>query len=218
MKDFMSHSMRVASCPHLATCRSELRLAGKEVQMPLPMPSPDYIGPNYRGLVIIGSNPGLAHTAAQSMNDRKMFALQEQIALGSGEAFRELMRFLPTSMLGWKQVVDRKSREYLGFDISEVAYVNLVKCATNPGGSDAQKLFTGTNIVKRCWKNHTGPLLELLRPTHIAALWKPVIKVLGKQGYLFPKGVQVGFHSGRRSASLEERYATVRDVFQDFSR
>lgn len=207
-------AQRVAACPHLTTCRSELSAAGKE--MPLPLPSPDFVGSRYRGLVIVAGNPGIAHAGVQHHNDAIMFDLQQRVGAGDQDAFEQLMVFLPESMLHWPQVVNAAGRERMGYDIEEIAYVELVKCATRPLGSDLRGLLRGTDILSRCWETHTRAMLALLQPTHIVALWKPIIPTLEHLGYQFSAQSRIGYHSGARSFTLEQRYAHAKPVFDHF--
>lgn len=210
----------VAACPHTAACGSEFY--GKYEKNRLgdrrhfaPVPSPDFIGSRYSGLVIVGGNPGLAHQPVHRANDRRMFELQQRIATGDQVAFDELLAFMPRSMAHWPQLVDSDGRRRLQYDIEEVAYVDIVKCGTAPGKGDTHSLFNGTGILNRCWELHTRRLLEQLRPTHVLALWKPIIGVLERLGYPLHDKV-VGYYSGARHLTKDARYATARGVVDRF--
>lgn len=144
-----------------------------------------------------------------------MFRLQQRIAEGDETAFAELCSFLPISMATWRQMVDIESRKRLNFDIQDIAYINLVKCGTRPGGGSPQSLFRGTGILGRCWEMHTRALLEILKPTHVVALWKPIVAVI--EGLGFPlKTVVHGYHSGARNLAIAERYAAAAPVFDEY--
>jgi hypothetical protein len=204
-------AVKVAACPHIGTCRQESGI------MPRELPSPDFIGSRYRGLVIIGGNPGVAHKPAHFVNDDLMFDYQRRIAQGERVAFEKLMAFLPESMRRWPQMVNDTGRRLMDYDIEEVAYVDIVKCATKPGSSDLRRLFRhAPDVIGRCWTHHTKPLLELLKPTHIVALWKPIVPTLQSLGYIFPKGVPIGHYNGCHSWSLDRRYAGAKAVFDAF--
>jgi hypothetical protein len=144
-----------------------------------------------------------------------MFELQRRIAMGDQAAFDELLAFMPTSMAHWPQVVDGDGRLRLQYDIEEVAYIDIVKCGTAPGRGDTDSLFKNTGILGRCWEQHTRRLLELLRPSHILALWKPISGVLERLGYPLDDKV-VGYHSGARHLTKDARYATARGVVDRF--
>jgi hypothetical protein len=214
MTDFFPFAQRIANCPHRACCRRECGI------MPNDRPSPDYVGPRYRGLVVIGANPGIASTDSQRVNDARTFELQTKIAEGNRDAFSELLRFLPMSMMGWKQVVDRGGRDYLGYDIEEIAYINIVKCATSKPLSDVFKLFTegASDIPRRCWETHTQPILEALRPRFVVALWLPVIDSLKALGYQFAGVRQAGSYNGQRNLPKAKKYQGAKRVFDSFSR
>ncbi|MCH8685874.1 hypothetical protein [Pedomonas mirosovicensis] len=208
---------RVAACPHSNGCRAEFygKARSGEQRHIAPVPSPDFIGSRYSGLVIIGGNPGLAHHDIHHANDRHMFDLQRKIAAGDQAAFDELLEFMPRSMAHWPQVVDSDGRQRLQYDIEEIAYVNLVKCGTIPGKGNTHSLFNGTGILNRCWEQHTRQLLELLRPTHVLALWKPIVTLL--EGLDYPiQEIEVGYHNGARQLTKDERYATARHVIDSF--
>lgn len=179
------------------------------------MPSPDFIGSRYSGLVIVGGNPGLAHHGVHHANDRRMFNLQRRIATGEQSAFDELLEFMPKSMAHWPQVVDSDGRHRLRYDIENVAYIDIVKCGTAPGKGDTHSLLSGTAILARCWEQHTLRLLELLQPTHVLALWKPIIEVLERLGYPL-QDKMVGYYNGARHLTKDKRYATARGVVDNF--
>jgi hypothetical protein len=212
--DLFDHAVRVAACSHIATCRAEFARIGGV--MPLPNPAPDYVGPDYRGLVVIAGNPGLAHAGVHNDNDALMLALQARVARGDQRAFEELMAFLPDSMEHWPQMVNADARRSLRYDIREIAYVEIVKCATRPLGSNLRRLFHGTNVLTRCWETHTRALLEALAPTHIVALWKPIIPTLQALEFNFPEGARIGSYNGNRSFSSQRRYAEVVSVFDAY--
>lgn len=144
-----------------------------------------------------------------------MFELQRRLARGEKGAFDELMRFLPESMANWPQVVNADGRRRLRFDIENVAYIDIVKCGTAPGRADTSALFGGTEILNRCWTNHTRRLLELLAPTHILTLWTPIKKVLEGLSYSL-KDKELGNYNGARHLTLEQRYAPAVAVVEDF--
>ena len=209
-----ARAVEVAACPHLATCRAEMSAAKKA--MPLALPSPDYVGPKYNGLLIIGGNPGIAHRAAHHANDAHMFALQAKIATGDQAAFDELMTFLPQSMAHWLQMVNTDGRQRMQYDIEEIAYIDIVKCATRPGGSKLEALLAGTQVLQRCWTTHTAALLDLLAPTHIVALWAPIISTLKGLGYTFPSNAISGHYDGRRNWGRDQRYQAAKPVFDAY--
>jgi len=154
----------------------------------------------------------------QELNDACTFELQERIANGDRIAFEELQRHLPKSMLGWRQMVSRSAREYLDYDIEEIAYINLVKCATTVTNSDVHKLFKGAanDIPKRCWDLHTQLILESLKPRFVVALWKPVLKSLELLGYRFDGVEKFTSYNGQRNLRSEEKYEGVKAIFDVF--
>ena len=209
----------VAACPHSTTCGSEFRTKYEKAQPSrlhfAAMPSPDFIGARYSGLLIVGGNPGLAHHGVHFANDQKMFDLQGRIAAGEQGAFDELLAFMPLSMAHWPQVVDSDGRRRLQYDIEDIAYIDIVKCGTAPGKGDTHSLLNGTAILARCWEHHTRHLFDLLRPTHILALWTPIVAVLERLRYPLHDKV-VGYYSGARHLPKDARYATARGVVDSF--
>jgi hypothetical protein len=210
----------VAACRHVTACGSEFHRkygrasSGGRTHFAA-VPSPDFIGSHYSGLVIVGGNPGLAHKGVHHANDRRMFNLQRRIATGDQVAFDELLAFMPGSMAHWPQVVDSDGRRRLQYDIEKVAYVDIVKCGTAPGKGDTHSLLSGRAILGRCWEQHTRQLLELLRPTHVLTLWKPIIRVLEQLGYPLHDKV-VGYYNGARHLRKDSRYATAHSVVDHF--
>lgn len=218
--DAFNLAQTVAACPYTTNCRAQFEERHKAATANRPLrfadvPSPDFIGSRYSGLLIVGGNPGLAHRPIHHANDDHMFALQRKIAKGDQAAFDELMAFMPSSMAHWPQVVNVYGRDRLQYDIEDIAYIDIVKCGTSPSGADTMSLFRRTNILDRCWNLHTRQLLELLRPTHILALWKPTLGILAKLGYPLA-GIMVGYHSGARNLTLDQRYVHAHAVVDDF--
>lgn len=187
--------------------------------MPNSRPTPDYVGPRYRGLVVIGANPGIAFRSKQKANDAHTFELQDRIAAGDRVAYDELLLHLPESMLGWQQMVNGFARQFLRYDIEEIAYINLVKCATTTPHSDVHNLFRNNAkaIPQRCWDANSLPLLESLRPRFIAALWRPVLGSLRQLGYLFAGVEMTGAYNGQRNLPIHKRYEDVKKVFDAFN-
>lgn len=217
---FFEVARGVAGCPNIDICRGEFlgkypEARTNERRHFASVPSPDFIGSRYSGLVIIGGNPGLAHQGVHYENDRRMFDFQRRVAAGDQEALTELLAFLPSSMAHWPQVVDTQSRLRLGYDIEDIAYIDIVKCGSAPAKGDTRSLFARTKILERCWKLHTRQLLELLQPTHILALWKPILGVLDYVGYPLHDKV-VGYHTGARHLTKDARYAMAHGVVDDF--
>lgn len=215
----------VATCAHRDTC---LRDCG--TMIPERPPSPDYIGPRYAGLVIVGANPGNGSNGAQTANDTLMERLMRQVGEEpDAAAFHALMKFLPTSMLEWKQVVSASHRQILGFDIEEIAYINLVKCKTTSASADPFDTV-GEAVTQRCWKTYTAYQLQRLRPSHVIGLWKGIDAVLETLGYdiqgktfRLPRGgdtevidVVYGYHNGQRSLTKDQRLADAKRVVDDF--
>lgn len=215
-----STAREVAACPFVGLCSSEFF----EKHRPTTethrwhfanVPSPDFIGSKYRGLVVIGGNPGLAHHGIHYENDKVIFNLQRRIAQGDQEAFDALLAFMPSSMAHWPQVVNNDGRRRLEFNIDEIAYIDIVKCGTAPAAGDTAALLRGTGILKRCWQTHTHRLLELLAPTHVLALWSPIPRVLRELGYPLEDKV-VGHYTGARHLTSEAKYASARQVVDDY--
>ncbi|MBP2315473.1 uracil-DNA glycosylase family protein [Azospirillum soli] len=215
---------QVAVCQHRSAC---LRDCGTMIrERP---PSPDYIGPRYAGLVIVGANPGNGSTGSRKANDDHMERLMQRVGEEADvAAFQALMRFLPVSMQGWQQVVTSKHREILGFDIEEIAYINVVKCKTSNASANPADTV-GDRVLRRCWQTYTAHQLRLLRPTHVIGLWKGIDVVLAALGYDIhrrtfrlpeggaePIGVVYGFHNGQRSLAIEQRLREAKRVVEDF--
>lgn len=210
----------VAACPHSSICKSEFQKkyarSGSNHKVHFAdVPSPDFIGSRYSGLVIIGGNPGLAHRGSHFENDLTMFELQREVAKGDRDAFEKLMSFLPFSMEHWPQVVDSDGRRRLKYDIEDVAYIDIVKCGTSPARGDTRALMAGTGVLGRCWETHTRKLLSVLAPTHILALWKPILGVLEGLGYSL-KDKETGYYCGARHLTKETRYSTACGVVDSF--
>jgi hypothetical protein len=129
------------------------------------------------------------------------------------------MRFIPQSMLGWRQVVNRRARDFLKYDIDEVAYVNLVKCGTTRTSSDIHSLFKGGagSIPKRCWDTHTRDLLDYLKPSRVVALWKPIRSNLARLGFSFDGVEKFGAHNGSRSVSFDDKFLEIKPIFDQFN-
>ncbi|QCO07447.1 hypothetical protein [Azospirillum argentinense] len=215
---------QVATCPHRDQCLTD---CGNLI--PERPPSPDYLGPRYAGLAIIGANPGNAANGGQQAHDEAMEALMHRVGQERAPAaYHELMALLVMSMRGWKQVVSAAHQMALDYDIGEIAYIDIVKCKTFRGGADPFRTVGGT-VARRCWETYTAHQLDLLQPTHVIGLWKPIGGVLRRLGYdvefgefRLPEGgahpieVVYGFHNGRRNLPAADRLVDALRVVDDF--
>src|SRR5262245_58428505 len=105
----------VARCPNLAKCRSACPDMIQDA-----LPSPDFVGRRYRGLVIVGANPGVANTARHRVNDARMEQLMRRVAeSGRTDDLDALHDHLAASMLDWRQLVNAEDRQAFAFDIEE---------------------------------------------------------------------------------------------------
>lgn len=153
-------------------------------------PSPDFVGRSYRGLVVVAANPIMR----QGTNEAHLSA--------------------PT-IGAWHQVVNPRDRMLLNFDIEDVSYINIVKCATVKVGSKPHRLFKGTGVFKRCWLRNTLPLLQLLDPTHVICVSKGVQEALMEVGFRLPPR-RIAAYDQSRHKSPQDRIRNVRRVFDDF--
>lgn len=216
-ESFYPFAKKIAACANIALCRQSC------FAITTPRPSPDFVGKNYRGLLIIGANPGIANNQSHNANDKIMFSLQENLANNDTDAYNDLISHLPQSMIHWKQIVSSKHKNYLGFDVDEIAYIDLVKCATKSIGNSQsdvianfRKIANGLDIPSLCWNLHTKEIINFLKPTHIIFLWKPIEKNLRKLGYDFKGVVDYASYNGSRHLKMEAKLDDVKLLIQKY--
>jgi hypothetical protein len=209
--EFLSLMIQVANCPNLARCRSDCQKLDKTK-----FPSPDFVGRRYRGLVIVGGNPGNSYNASTSQSDQVADQLMDRVRMhGRQEDAEKVLEFYPSWMLSWKQIVNASHREILRFDIEEVAYLNLVKCKTLVGSSNTLRLV-GTEVFERCADTYALRQLEILRPRFLVGLWQPIRGMLEGAGFSF-RGIQYAAYNGQHSLPLEERLSDIKRLFAQFN-
>jgi len=181
-------------------------------------PNVGFLGRSYRGMVIVGGNPGIPTSAAHRRNDCKAYRLSGRYAkTGSMEDFEVLMDHMSEIMRCWKNnLCNDFFRDHLDYDIDEVAYLNLLKCRTAKTGSDPGRLV-GAKISRRCAKKYALKELSLLRPRFIACQWKPLPGHLESLGFDLD-GVEWACYSGARNLTYEDRATELVPLFEAFKR
>jgi hypothetical protein len=218
-QDFLNLTARVAQCPHVVTCRRECEYI-RTVEPPIP----DFFGRNYRGFVIIASIPGTSKTAKEQTkaNDvERAFLTDEFGKRPTFDNYASLMDHGERFMRNWddeRMLVRSHWRRKLGYNIENVAFINLIKCRSTTAESNVEKPAFKT-VADRCWQEHTAQQLEALRPRYIAAQYKDVFDILVLRRLIPNEAIQVGWFNGARRRDLtdETRIENCKDVFARFA-
>jgi len=210
IQEFFSGACDIGNCPHFDQCRKECPTLDNT---PNSTPQPGFIGRRYKGLVIIGSNPGIPKT--------KLFQKREPIYLKhiydfaiekNFDKFQEYLDYASDYMTIWNNnLTNSYFRNLLGYDIENIAYINIVKCRSINTGSDPLNTV-GYSVARRCFTTHTVKQLDLLKPQWIVGHWKPIPDVLRKLGYRINQYIPC--YSGKRDWTYEQRAEEIIPFFK----
>ena len=134
----------------------------------LTVPVPGYLGPNYRGIVLLDMNPSSAperRTAHREWDARFKRWRDEGTIEAYSAVFEAYLRYFPT-LRYWKQKVQPVLRS-AGITPREVCYLNLSKSAIR-GNKQPTK-----GIIRADW-HWTDRQLQLLAPRFVVAGGKGV--------------------------------------------
>lgn len=200
----------IVTCPHQALCRSECaKLVRDEA------PIPDFIGVDYAGLVIIGTNPGTKKAGQSDTGDAARQRLAEALAKKPGaHRLKGLSEALDHIMRDWKSTLtNNKWRTSLRLPVRRAAAINLIKCRTTAPCNNPFKI--SPTVAQRCFETNTRPLLSLLNPTHVIGQWKGAADALTR---LWPErfpSVPPSFN-GYRKLHDTKKQADILPVITDF--
>jgi hypothetical protein len=228
---FHGITRQISNCPNLSVCAKEC-YEDKLNKIICEQPSPDYLGPRYAGLVIVGANPGNPSNHKHRAADEITVELMRYVGQApDAYAFDKLMAQLANSMREWKQVVNISHRKKLEYDIEQIAYLNIVKCNTRIANANPLK-SVGKRVTSRCWATYASNQLRLLQPTHILGLWTPIRDVLRQlgcyhvsgevltlptaDGETVPLKVVFGNYNGDRRKTEEEKLADAKRVIDNW--
>lgn len=186
-----------------------------------PTPQPGFIGPNYSGIVVIGTNPGEGTEGTVAYQNR-MFQRLTSFTAGhrTPEEFAALNAFLGNELtrgtLG-NNLLAAPMLEAAGLSAQEIAYLNAVKCATSPGNSNPQRVVQ-SETLRLCIEEYLSRQLALLRPRAIVFAWKPVRAALLSVGIQFPGVARdlMATYNGARNLLPAEKVREIRPVVQRF--
>jgi len=102
-------------------------------------------------------------------------------------------------------------RELLGYDIENIAYINIVKCRSIKVGSDPFDAV-GYSVTYRCFTEHTAKQLSILNPKWIVGHWEPIPEVLKTLGYRTNQYIPC--YSGKRDLTYEQRAEEIIPFFK----
>lgn len=207
---------RILACPFHQKCRAECQ---PQSNLTEEAPIPDFCGRSYKGLVIIGANPGKATSKKYIEKDAKRAILAEQFKNApTSQNFEEVHDFIAGYMGEWKNnVVAENFRNDLHLNVEEIAYVNLVKCRTKLTASHPYQTV-GETITRRCWGQNTKSQLDLLQPRYVIFLWKGVRETLEELDITLARHKDAGVYNGNRSKPYPERIAEIKPIFEAFNK
>jgi hypothetical protein len=178
-------------------------------------PQPGYIGRKYsnqNGLVIIGANPGIPNVSPFIQKDPIYIQHIQNFARNKDyDQFLQYLDYTDDYMKSWRNnLTNAHFRELLGYNIEEIAYINLVKCRSIQVGSNTIQTL-GNTVTRRCFNLHTIRQLNLLKPRWIIGQWKQIPKTLHSLGYDIPKTIPC--YSGQRNLTEQAR---IKDIYPFF--
>jgi hypothetical protein len=169
-------------------------------------------------LVIIGANPGKGKDRdVYRVGATEYYRLAAQFAKsGKFEDYMKYRDYTAEYMNEWHgHFCNGENRRLLGYDIEEVAYLNLIKCRTEKPSSDVLA-NVGRKVVSTCYETHLRAQLELLRPKFIVGHWKKVVGTLAGLGYDI-SGCKCASASGARHLSAKQRISEIVSLFGIFA-
>ena len=207
--------LEMVTCPHRRQCIASCPSIKQSM-----LPFPDFIGRTYRGLVVIGANPGPGGNYAAE--EEEMNALLRTYATDKSlEFYNKLLDYRNESSRYWdeRNLCSNTMRQHLHFDLEDIAYLNIVKCKTvktNKQNSCVTKNI-GLEVSRKCSHLYLKRQLEILRPTHIIAQWKPIPDDLAKLGFAF-SGYAIKALNGLQSWRYKPELSTgaIKPVFEQF--
>jgi len=208
---FFDVACDIAQCSHYNRCRGDCPFLDSSTNS---TPQPGFIGRKYSGLVIVGANPGIPNVSPFIEREPEYVRhIQNFARRRDFELFNRYLDYAADYMGTWRNNLANQSfRKLLGYDIEEIAYINVVKCRSNPVGSNP---FTsvGEPVTRRCFNSHTARQLAVLKPKWIVAHWKPIPRTLAALGYDFPKAIPA--YSGAYHLPLEKRVSELVSFFRE---
>ena len=208
IKKFYAISKEIVKCSDKQQCCKECS------SMDTDSPQPGFIGRNYQGIVIIGANPGTGGEREyyQQMN-RKYYAMADSFANSNDISdYHKYLDFSADYMQSWNQhLCNNKFRDFLDYDIEDIAYINIVKCRTTQTSSD---VFAncGATVTYRCAEQYLLRQLDILKPKYIVGHWKTIGNTLERLGYDLSH-IDYASYSGQRNLPVVKRIKDVQDLF-----
>jgi hypothetical protein len=207
---FFETASQVANCPHYDVCRRDCPSLDRSANS---TPQPGFIGRRYGGLVIIGANPGIPNVSPFIEREPVYLSLIRDFARsGDFSKFLRYLDYAATYMSTWRNnLTNNEFRGLLSYDIETIAYVNIVKCRSEPTGSDLFKTV-GESVTRRCFTSHLARQLKILEPKGFIGHWKPIPKTLRTLGYNVP--LDMPCYSGQRNLPVSKRVRELVPFFQ----
>ena len=107
-------------------------------------------------------------------------------------------------------------RNLLGYDIEEIAYLNIVKCRTEEGNSNVIRNI-GMEVSRMCCASYLSKQLEILQPKYIVGHWNPVIDNLQTLGIDLSK-YRTASMNGARHLAKEEKIREIKGIFEIYKK
>ena len=186
---------------------------------------PGFIGRNYKegGLVIIGGKPASTDSAKFKRKNKEMQNLLDVFSKEKNEeSFKEYMTELSSYMEEWSDInlVSKKMRQTLRYDIEDVAFINLVKCFSSKEAPDGNEMNVigacGREIVEKCFVSHAKKQIEILKPKYVVLLGRSIRDTIAKLGLIDCEVWPA--QNGTRGISEEEKLKEIRPTFEAFAK
>jgi hypothetical protein len=210
IREFFTEACNIGNCPHFDQCRNECPNLDNSSNS---TPQPGFIGRHYKGLVIIGSNPGIPDSKLyQEMEPIYLKHIHDFAVEKDFQKFLDYIDYLSDYMAIWKNnLTNNYFRDLLKYDIGNIAYLNIVKCRSINVGSDPFNTV-GYSITRRCFTEHTLRQLDILKPKWIVGHWKTIPGVLKTLGYRVNQYIPC--YSGKRDWTYEQRAHEIIPFFK----
>lgn len=212
---FANILFQMVNCKFRNICIEQCKSTIKQSMLPFP----DFIGRNYRGLVVIGANPGPGGNYSQEEQEINSL-LREFSRNNSIDNYHKILDYRNSCSLYWddRNLCSKKMRNFLNFDLEDIAYLNIVKCKTEGKGSSVIYKI-GKAVSERCFEHYLKKQLEILNPKYIIAQWKAIPDDLKELKFYFPES-NIPFLDGNQTLRYKPELSTkdIKPVFELFAR
>ena len=214
VKAFMKSVHDIVHCPYCTDCQ-------KEGMRCREMKYPGFIGKRYAKFVVVGHFPANNKQYIERENAFRPYYeafknSQFSDALDSicYENFIAYNEALSNYMREWPRgyFVSEKEREFLNYDIDNIAFINITKCKFQ--NSEKQRDDNAVKMIDAyCFNKHFINQIKILNPDHIVCVNKKTKMILEN---LYPEIKKFNIAAGNGSQSVHDLAKILEDVVPVF--